>query len=51
LATGFNPLIKSPITNVLIALPLTALPRLKTSIHLLTLTTPVLQPTLSLPTN
>ncbi len=51
LASGFNPLIKSAITNVLTALPLTALPRLNPSIHLLTLTTTLLQPTLSLPTN
>jgi hypothetical protein len=51
LTTGFKPLIESSITHILTALPLTALPRLKTSIHLLTLTTPLLQPTLPLPTD
>jgi hypothetical protein len=51
LAAGFKPLIQSPITHILTALPLTALPRLKTSIHLLTLTTTLLQPTLPLPTD
>jgi hypothetical protein len=51
LATGFKPLIEAPITNILTALPLAALPRLKTSIHHSTLTTPLLQPTLPLPTD